>query len=174
MQETKLELELKSAKTKQVIENLLCICDKIHEGFSIDGYSIDDLPPDYVYTEYCKIVNHDTNSVTKTTIMNMATIPKPEKLSILGSVLVYPKFDGCSIAIRFIKDNDVKCIYKVEYMGQHIEVFSAGNVHYQLKDYVYILLPQGDFSGKKIIISLVEPEARGVIAISAEKIKALF
>lgn len=114
MQETKLELELKAAKTKQVIENLLCICDKIHEGFSVDGYSIDDLPPDYVYTEYCKIVNHDTNSVTKTTIMNMATIPKPEKLSILGSVLVYPKFDGCSIAIRFIKDNDVKCIYKVE------------------------------------------------------------
>ena len=75
--------------------------------------------------------------------------------------------------IKEIIDED-KCIYKVEYMGQPIEVFSAGNVHYQLKDYVYILLPQGDFSGKKIIISLVEPEARGVIAISAEKIKALF
>ena len=59
-------------------------------------------------------------------------------------------------------------------MGQPIEVFSAGNVHYQLEDYVYILLPQGDFSGKKIIIRLVEPEARGVIAISAEKITALF
>lgn len=78
--------------------------------------------------------------------------------------------------------NEDKCIYKVEYMGQPIEVFSAGNVHYQLEDYVYILLPQGDFSGKKIIISLVEPEARegsggepvNVIAISAEKITALF
>ena len=75
--------------------------------------------------------------------------------------------------IKEIIDED-KCIYKVEYMGQPIEVFSAGNVHYQLEDYVYILLPQGDFSGKKIIISLVEPETRGVIAISAEKIKALF
>ena len=83
--------------------------------------------------------------------------------------------------IKEIIDED-KCIYKVEYMGQPIEVFSAGNVHYQLKDYVYILLPQGDFSGKKIIISLVEPEARegsggepvNVIAISAEKITALF
>ena len=74
---------------------------------------------------------------------------------------------------KAIIDED-KCIYKVEYMGQPIEVFSAGNVHYQLEDYVYILLPQGDFSGKKIIISLVEPETRGVIAISAEKIKALF
>lgn len=83
--------------------------------------------------------------------------------------------------IKEIIDED-KCIYKVEYMGQPIEVFSAGNVHYQLEDYVYILLPQGDFSGKKIIISLVEPEARegsggepvNVIAISAEKITALF
>lgn len=83
--------------------------------------------------------------------------------------------------IKEIVDED-KCIYKVEYMGQPIEVFSAGNVHYQLEDYVYILLPQGDFSGKKIIISLVEPEARegsggepvNVIAISAEKITALF
>ena len=83
--------------------------------------------------------------------------------------------------IKEIVDED-KCIYKVEYMGQLIEVFSAGNVHYQLEDYVYILLPQGDFSGKKIIISLVEPEARegsggepvNVIAISAEKITALF
>ena len=75
--------------------------------------------------------------------------------------------------IKEIVDED-KCIYRVEYMGQPIEVFSAGNVHYQLEDYVYILLPQGDFSGKKIIISLVEPETRGVIAISAEKIKALF
>lgn len=83
--------------------------------------------------------------------------------------------------IKEIVDEE-KCIYKVEYMGQPIEVFSAGNVHYQLEDYVYILLPQGDFSGKKIIISLVEPEARegsggepvNVIAISAEKITALF
>ena len=83
--------------------------------------------------------------------------------------------------IKEIVDEE-KCTYKVEYMGQPIEVFSAGNVHYQLEDYVYILLPQGDFSGKKIIISLVEPEARegsggepvNVIAISAEKITALF
>ena len=112
MSVSKLTIELATAKTTQQIKKLLSICDKLSEGISVEGYTPDDLPPDSVYEQYKKKVNYNSTEIENSTIMIMSTVPKFEEIKIIGEAILYPKFDGCSVAMRIkrIDTNNFKII----------------------------------------------------------------
>lgn len=47
--------------------------------------------------------------------------------------------------------------YLIEYLGNTITAYANSNVTYSVGDIVYILVPDGDFSNNKVILSLVNP-----------------
>lgn len=53
--------------------------------------------------------------------------------------------------------------YSVEYLGNTFSVYANSNVTYSVGDVVYILVPDGDFSKNKVILSLVNPVAETFI-----------
>lgn len=84
--------------------------------------------------------------------------------------------------ISHILDESI-CKYEIEYLGQYLEAYSTGNILYQIGDKVNVILPEGDISAKRIILSLIDPSSRGeggtgslvgISAIPAQKIRALF
>lgn len=53
--------------------------------------------------------------------------------------------------------------YSVEYLGNTFSVYANSNVTYSVGDIVYVLVPDGDFSKNKVILSLVNPVAETFI-----------
>ena len=53
--------------------------------------------------------------------------------------------------------------YSVEYLGNTFSVYANSNVTYSVGDVVYVLVPDGDFSKNKVILSLVNPVAETFI-----------
>ena len=53
--------------------------------------------------------------------------------------------------------------YSVEYLGNTFSVYANSNVTYSVGDVVYVLVPDGDFSKNKVILSLVNPIAETFI-----------
>ncbi len=53
--------------------------------------------------------------------------------------------------------------YSVEYLGNTFSVYANSNITYSVGDVVYILVPDGDFSKNKVILSLVNPVAETFI-----------
>lgn len=53
--------------------------------------------------------------------------------------------------------------YSVEYLGNTFSVYANSNVTYSVGDVVYVLVPDGDFSKNKVILSLVNPVAKTFI-----------
>ena len=53
--------------------------------------------------------------------------------------------------------------YSVEYLGNTFSVYANSNVTYSVGDIVYVLVPDGDFSKNKVILSLVNPIAETFI-----------
>ena len=47
--------------------------------------------------------------------------------------------------------------YSIEYLGNTITAYANSNVTYSVGDVVYVLVPDGDFSNNKVILSLVNP-----------------
>ena len=109
---TRLEKELSKAKTNEEIEKLLSICDQLHEAETNDiiiseGYTIKDIPSDEIYEQYSLKVNHINkfSDVVKGPIMFMGSVykPKPNENIVLNNIILTPKYDGTSLAIRLIK-----------------------------------------------------------------------
>lgn len=113
---SKLWKELKQAEKnndKSRIEELLIVCDKLHAGIECEGYKYSDLPPDSIYEEYVTKYKHAglTNTISTNSIMIMATIPKSKELIEIENVILMPKYDGCSVAISFERqESDMKFI----------------------------------------------------------------
>jgi hypothetical protein len=63
---TKLEMELKTAKTQEEIHKLLKICDSLYKGEQVEGYTYNDLPSDNIYEEYVKISNYPSTIIIQT------------------------------------------------------------------------------------------------------------
>ena len=104
---TKLEIELANAKTTVEITQLLIICDRLHNGYKVIGYTVADLPNDVIYETYVKKVKYNKTEVSENEIMNMSTIPKEEINKISSrfkpedKIILMPKFDGISVALKF-------------------------------------------------------------------------
>ena len=63
---TKLEIELKTARTQEEIHKLLKICDSLYKGEQVKGYTCNDLPSDNIYEEYVKISNYPSTIIIQT------------------------------------------------------------------------------------------------------------
>ena len=61
--------------------------------------------------------------------------------------------------ITAIKD-EAAGIYEVEYLGSTIEAHASSDTIYEVNDSVYILVPDGDFTKEKIILSLISASAK--------------
>ena len=91
------------------IYQLLQICDLLHAGQSVEGYTINDLPLDAEYEYYKNKYNYQTDTtITESTIMYMATIPKEKKIVEVENAIIMPKYDGVSAAMLFTKSDSVE------------------------------------------------------------------
>ena len=153
---SKITIELSRAKTTQEIERLIEICDRLHNGENVTGYSINDLPPDSIYAEYRnKIKNNDnsTQNNSKDPIMYMGSVPKEKEIKIIKNALIMPKFDGCSVALRF-KYIDNKLIL----IQAHTRGSDVGNdrINSDLTQKMKLLIPECHFVNTPIIKRLLE------------------
>lgn len=105
---SRLETELSEALSDDAIEQLLLICDNLHEAVPVEGYTANDLPSDEIYEQYSLKIGHVNpfSDVVKGSIMFMGSVykPKPEEEIVVDDIILSPKYDGTSLAIRFIKD----------------------------------------------------------------------
>lgn len=144
---TRLEKELSKAKTNEEIEKLLSICDQLHEAETNDiiiseGYTIKDIPSDEIYEQYSLKVNHINkfSDVVKGPIMFMGSVykPKPNENIVLNNIILTPKYDGTSLAIRLIKnENSFKIIEAHtkgrEVGGKHVNQDVSNKIKYFIK-----------------------------------------
>lgn len=110
--------------TKNLAEmaRLIEVCDKLHRGVEVEGYSFNDLPPDETYEELkanykalSERVGSMTMNVEQPTKIDWVTtkqlsdmwmgkdaIIKDQTCKLKSQkVIVMPKYDGCSCAVRF-------------------------------------------------------------------------
>ena len=103
----KLSLELLEAANQnniQLIHQLLQICDLLHNGQSVPNYTASDLPSDAEYEYYKNTYNYQTDTtITESTIMYMATIPKDKEIVEIQNAIIMAKYDGVSAATLFTK-----------------------------------------------------------------------
>lgn len=101
---TKLEVAIAKAETRSELRALIDICDKLHSGEQTDVYTVDDLPLDSVYEFYkAKLEEEEPIPAEQTSdeIMIMSSVPKPKEPVDIDDILILPKFDGCSLGMRF-------------------------------------------------------------------------
>lgn len=97
---TKLQIEISIATSEKEIRQLLEICDLIHAGNEIEGYSPEDLPSDSFYEAMRqKFPKESINNNSE--VMYMGSIPKEKEIKLISPVIISPKFDGCSVALKF-------------------------------------------------------------------------
>ena len=107
-----------------VLNHLIEICDSLHKGIAVDGYAVDDIPPDHLYEQMkqkleelkvsvaSKIATARKPPVKKSkTISDIhmakdAIIKKSEALLEDTTVVCMPKYDGVSCAVRFVWDDE--------------------------------------------------------------------
>lgn len=151
--ERKLEIELSEALTNDAIEQLLIICDKLHEGIEVEGYSIDDLPTDEIYEQYSLKIGHvnQFSDVVKGSIMFMGSVykPKPGEDIVVNNIVLSPKYDGTSLAIRFIKQNDVYVVAESHTKGRDV---GTEHVNQDVSDKIKYFIPSVSVINKKIAI----------------------
>lgn len=100
MSEPKLQIEISNATSEQEIRQLLDICDIIHNGDTVDGYSVEDLPSDSFYEAMRQKFPIEESSEDGK-IMYMGSIPKEKEIKLISPAIIAPKFDGCSVALKF-------------------------------------------------------------------------
>lgn len=108
------------------LERLIEICDKLHRGVPTDGYSIDDIPTDDLYmgmehklkelrakgvTGILKPIEHFESKAGSLGEMWMGTdaiikAPSTDARMLGKKVIVTPKYDGCSCAVKFVRSGD--------------------------------------------------------------------
>lgn len=154
---TKITIELSKAKTSQEIERLIEICDKLHNGEHVTGYSIKDLPPDSVYAEYRNKLNLVTDYTSKTSdpIMYMGSVPKEKEIKVIKNALIMPKFDGCSVALRFKIDDNKLILIQAHTRGSDV---GSKRVNSDLTKKMKLLIPECKFKQTAIIKRLLEME----------------
>ena len=104
--QSKISKELAQATTVEQIYKLLEICDLLHAGQSVPGYTSADLPSDAEYEFYKSKYNYQTDTtITDSTIMYMATIPKEKQIVEVRNAVIMAKYDGVSAAVLFVKTN---------------------------------------------------------------------
>lgn len=151
---SKLTIELSQAQTEIDIIYLLNICDKLHNGEEVKGYTKKDLPPDSIYEQYKnKLNNDDSNKMEKNPIMYMGSIPKEKEIKNIDHAIIMPKFDGCSIALRFKIDIDKKEGILIQ---SHTRGSDVGNdrINSDLTEKMKLLIPKIYFKKSKIIEKL--------------------
>ena len=143
----RLEKELSKAKTNEEIEKLLSICDQLHEAETSDTiiseeYTIKDIPSDEIYEQYSLKVNHINkfSDVVKGSIMFMGSVykPKPNENIVLNNIILTPKYDGTSLAIRLIKNENSFKITEAhtigrEVGGKHVNQDVSNKIKYFIK-----------------------------------------
>lgn len=143
----RIEKELSKAKTKEEIEKLLSICDQLHEAITNDiiiseGYTIQDIPSDEIYEQYSLKINHVNkfSDVVKCPIMFMGSVykPKPDENIVINNIILTPKYDGTSLAIRLIKIKNVFYVAEShtkgrEVGGKHVNQNVTDKIRYFIK-----------------------------------------
>lgn len=151
---SKLTIELSKAQTELDIIYLLNICDKLHNGEKVKGYTKDDLPPDSIYEQYKnKLKDDNSNKIEKGTIMYMGSIPKEKEIKNIDKAIFMPKFDGCSVALRF----QIDFINKTgTLIHSHTRGSDVGNdrICSDLTEKMQLLIPKIYFKESKIIEQL--------------------
>ena len=105
------------------LERLIEICDLLHRDKPVDGYSIDDIPTDELYmgmvykleeiisrgvTRAIKPIEvHESKSLGEMWMGVDAIIKSPtiNKSMIGRKVIIAPKYDGCSCAVKLARDD---------------------------------------------------------------------
>ena len=117
--QSKLSQELQQADKSKEIEKifkLLEICDLLHAGQSVPNYTSVDLPSDAEYEYYKNKYNYQTDTtITESTIMYMATIPKEKEIVEVHNAIIMAKYDGVSAAVLFTKSEDMKDKFIMKY-----------------------------------------------------------
>lgn len=96
------------------LKRLLHICDSLHKGKAVEGYTSEDLPPDDNYEEALRAYRSLT-TVPKPTVellpdelddlyMPRDAIIKDSVARMTGKVICLPKYDGVSCAVRFVRN----------------------------------------------------------------------
>jgi NAD-dependent DNA ligase len=108
------------SSVKNTVE-LIDICNRIHKGYVVDGYTVDDLPSDSVYENCLKDLRYvisgnllsqlmkpqsNNNKKNNDEIMFMGSINKSETIIKIPNAIIMGKYDGVSVAMRFIKDEE--------------------------------------------------------------------
>lgn len=119
MKKMSLENQLLNAKTIDEIKNIIYICDKIHNGETVNGYDQHDLPSDSLYEEYKKQLN-DEIIYKNNNIMYMGSIPKENKFNDFTKILIMPKFDGCSVAMKFVVQDNKLILIRSHTRGKDV------------------------------------------------------
>jgi len=122
--QTKLTILLYSATNIDQIYELLKICDILHNGGNVEGFTQNDLPPDDVYEafkqkyNYVSIFDKHVSSLQtneESTLLYMATIPKDKEVVEINNALIIPKYDGVSVAAKFVLnkeyDNEIEYLF---------------------------------------------------------------
>ena len=100
------------------LDRLIEICDRLHREIETDGYTIDDIPPDELYmgmefklkelisrgvTRAIKPIEvHETKNLGEMWMGTDAIIKSPMiNSAVIGKkVVIAPKYDGCSCAVK--------------------------------------------------------------------------
>lgn len=160
---TKITIELSRAKTQYEIERLIEICDRLHKGEKVTGYSIKDLPSDSVYAEYRNKLNKDKSGSTgsndaigntnKDPIMYMGSVPKEKEIKVIKNALIMPKFDGCSVALRFKIKNNKLTLIQAHTRGSDV---GSNRVNSDLTKKMKLLIPECKFIETQTIKRLLQ------------------
>lgn len=150
---SKITIELSKAKTSEEIRLLLNICDKLHNGEHVEGYSIKDLPSDSVYEEYKNKLRLHNKMVTKQPIMYMGSIPKEKEIHVINNAIIMPKFDGCSVALRFKIENNTLSLIQAHTRGSDV---GSDRINSDLTEKMKLLIPECYFKHSSIINKLLQ------------------
>lgn len=155
---SKITIELSKAKNLQEIERLINICDRLHKGEKVTGYNIKDLPSDSVYAEYRNKLNLTSNEPiqnnnSKEPIMYMGSVPKEKEIKIIENALIMPKFDGCSVALRFKVNSNKLLLVQAHTRGSDV---GSNRVNSDLTQKMKLLIPECTFMNTPIIKRLLQ------------------
>lgn len=155
---SKITIELSKAKNLQEIERLINICDRLHKGEKVTGYNIKDLPSDSVYAEYRNKLNLTSNEPiqnnnSKEPIMYMGSVPKEKEIKIIENALIMPKFDGCSVALRFKVNGNKLLLIQAHTRGSDV---GSNRVNSDLTQKMKLLIPECTFMNTPIIKRLLQ------------------
>lgn len=147
---SKLTIALSKCDNLIDIEYYLNICDKLHNGEKVKGYTINDLPPDSIYEEYkSKIQSNSDNKAEKGVIMYMGSIPKDKEIKVIKEAFIMPKFDGCSVALRFQLINNIGILVKAHTRGSDV---GSSRDNSDLTEKMQLLIPKIYFNPNSKLI----------------------